>query len=78
MTTDEKLDKLLSNQNDLFTELRVHIAQDEDQWRRVAEAEDEIKDLAVSNGKVKTRTAVIAAILAASGSQVFTLLKAFL
>lgn len=78
MTTDEKLDLLLANQNELFTELRVHVAKDEAQWEKVAEAERDIKDLAVSNSKVKTRTAVIAAVLAASGSQALTLLKAFL
>lgn len=77
MTTDEKLDLLLSNQNKLFTELRVHVARDEAQWDKVAEAEEDIKNLAVSNSKVKTRTAVIAAVLAASGSQVLTLLQVF-
>ena len=77
MTQDEKLDQLLKNQNELFTDLRVHIAKDEAQWEQVAENENDIKALAVSNGKVKTRTAVIAAVLAASGSQMLTLLKVF-
>ena len=78
MTTDDKLDQLLANQSKLFTELRVHIARDEAQWDKVAEAEEDIKELAKSNSKVRTRTAVIAAVLAASGSQAFSLLRALL
>ena len=76
MTTqhEEVMDKL----HEMHTDLAVHIAKDEDQWRRIAEAEDEIKDLAVTAAKGKTRLAVITAILAAGGSQAFSLLKALL
>lgn len=77
-TRDEKLDTIIEKISLLHTDLAVHIAKDEGQWEKIADAEDEIKELAQSNAKVKTRTAVIAAVLAASGSQALTLLKAFL
>jgi len=77
-TQDEKLDYLVEKMGALHTDLAVHIAKDEGQWEKISNTEDEIKELTRENGKVKTRTAVIAAVLAAGGSQAFTLLKAFL
>lgn len=65
MTSDEKLDKLLANQNALFTELRVHIARDEDQWRRVAEAEQDIATLTKAAAKFSKKQAAIIGSLSA-------------
>ena len=63
MNTDQKLDKLLSNQNEMFTELRVHIAKDEDMWRRVEENEEDIKRIASTSAKLSKRQAALLASL---------------
>lgn len=77
-TPEEKLDYLVEKVTALHTDLAVHIARDEHQWEKLAVTEAEIKELTRESGKVKTRTAVIVAALAAGGSQAFSLLKAFL
>lgn len=76
MTTPHE--EIMAKLAEMHTDLAVHIAKDEDQWRRVADAEDEIKELATTAAKSKTKLAVLTAILAAGGSQAFTLLRALL
>ena len=76
MTTPHE--EIIEKLHAIHTDLQVHIAKDEGQWDRVAEAEEELKCLAEANGKVKTKQAVIVAILAASGTHAFSLLKALL
>ncbi len=76
MTTPHE--EIMSKLHEMHTDLQVHVAKDEDQWRRIAEAEEEIKDLTRIATKNKTRTAVIAAVLAAGGSQALGLLKVLL
>jgi hypothetical protein len=76
MTTPHE--EIIEKLHAIHTDLQVHIAKDEGQWAKVAETEEEIKHLAEANGKVKTKQAVIVAILAASGTHAFSLLKALL
>jgi len=79
MTHDEKLDKLLDNQNKLFTELRVHIAKDEDQWRRVAEAEEDIAAIALAAGKLSRKHAALVGSIGAGAATIASVItKAFL
>lgn len=74
MNTDQKLDKLLANQNEMFTELRVHIAKDEDMWRRVEENEEDIKRIASASTKLSKRQAALLASLSGGVATVASLL----
>lgn len=67
-TRDEKLDLILERLGEMRTDLQVHIAVDEGMWRRVAEAEDELKDVVKDANKLKTKHAALAATIAASVS----------
>ena len=79
MTTDEKLDKLLENQNELFIDLRVHIAKDEDQWRRIADTEDELRVLTTRGAAISKRHTILLTTLSGGVATIASVLtKAFL
>jgi hypothetical protein len=73
-----KLDKLIEIQAQQRLELAVHLARDEAEWRRLDDAEQQIKDLVTLNGKVKTRLAVVTATIAGAGASIPALLRSLL
>lgn len=79
MTPDEKLDLVLERQQSLHADLRVHIAKDEDQWRRVAEAEENLEELTKTAAKVSKKQAAILASLSGGVATIASVAaKAFL
>ena len=59
MTSDEKLDHLIEQLHLLHVDLSVHIAKDESQWERVADTEEEIKNLTKAAAKFSKKQAAI-------------------
>lgn len=75
---ETKLDAVLSVIHAADTRLAVHIATDEAIWKKVDGNEDEIKALVQSNGKVKTKLAVMIATIAGASAGLPSLLRLLL
>jgi hypothetical protein len=77
-TRDEKLDYLVEKLSEIHTDLQVHIAKDEGMWHRVAETEDEIKELTKDAGRLKAKHAALVATIATVLSGGITTITRFL
>lgn len=62
---DDKLDTILARVNEMRVNLEVHLAKDEDMWRRVVESEDDLKALTKQVGKTSAKQKAILSTLSA-------------
>jgi len=62
----------------IHADLREHIARDEAVWDKVEANEEEIKELVQLNGSIRTRLAVLTALIAGGTASIPQILKAFL